>query len=141
MPRWQGSRKRRTPFCFRNFIENQHLQKKVLVFCIRKSFLQIDLDAVDFYTVVGADQQVLDAADDARLDKVGALGVDLNGHIRCFELELLCVNQVRRAERRVGAEVLVKLDVEFCKLRFLHAAAGEHLGNLLPAHDKRLVRF
>ena len=68
-------------------------------------------------------------------------GVDLNGHIRCFELELLCVNQVRRAERRVGAEVLVKLDVEFCKLRFLHAAAGEHLGNLLPAHDKRLVRF
>ena len=105
----------------------------------RISLVQIDLDAVDLYAVVGADEKILDPADDAGLDKVGALGVYLNGDVRRFELELLCVDEVRRTKCSVGAKVLVKLDVEFRQLRFLHAAGGKHVRDLLPADDERLV--
>jgi len=63
----------------------------------KASLVEADLNAIDLYTVVGADEQVLDPADDARLDKVGALRIDLNGHVGRFELELFRVNEVRRA--------------------------------------------
>ena len=63
----------------------------------KASLVEADLNAIDLYTVVGADEQVLDPADDARLDKVGALRIDLNGHVGRFELELFRVSEVRRA--------------------------------------------
>ena len=56
-------------------------------------------------------------------------------------VELLCVDEVRRTKCSVGAKVLVKLDVEFRQLRFLHAAGGKHVRDLLPADDERLVGF
>ena len=92
-------------------------------------------------SILIADEKVFDAADDARLDKVGALGVYLNGHIGRFELELLCVDEVRGTKCSVGPKVLVKLDVEFRQLRFLHAAGGKNVRYLLPADNERLVGF
>ena len=47
----------------------------------KESRLEADVDAVDFYAVVGADEDVLDSVDDAGLYQVAVFGLDPDGDV------------------------------------------------------------
>ena len=70
------------------------------------------IDAVELDALVGLDEDVPDAAERARLDEIGPLGVDGDGHIRRLDNALFHVDQVPGVEHRAAAEGLVKLCAE-----------------------------
>lgn len=71
----------------------------------------------------------------------GPLGVDGDGHIRRLDNALFHVDQVPGVEHRAAAEGFVELRAELHPLVLRHAAALQHVLQLVAADDQRIVAF
>ena len=104
--------------------------------CVLRQINAIELDAL-----VRLDEQIPAAADRARLHKIRPLRIDCDRHIRRFEHALFHIDQIPGIEHRAAAEGLVKLRAELHPLILRHAAAFQHVLELVAADDQRIVAF
>ena len=54
----------------------------------------MDIDSVDLYALIGADQDISGTVDHLGADEIAALGIDLDGYIGSLQLKLTAVQQV-----------------------------------------------
>ena len=99
------------------------------------------IDAVELDALVRLDEQIPDAADRARLHEIRPLRIDRDRHIRRLEHALFHIDQIPGIEHRAAAEGLVKLRAELHPLILRHAAAFQHVLELVAADDQRIVAF
>ena len=99
------------------------------------------IDAVELDALVRLDEQIPDAADRARLHEIRPLRIDRDRHIRRLEHALFHVDQIPGIEHRTAAEGLVKLRAELHPLILRHAAAFQHVLELVATDDQRIVAF
>ena len=101
----------------------------------------VHADAVDLHAVVGGDEEVFAAIDDARFDHIAVLRCNGNFDLGGRDLKLLALDDVVRVQRGVLAVLLIALALERCDLLVVHAAVGEDAADVARRHFKRLGVF
>ena len=67
----------------------------------------VDVYAVDFNTVIGADEDIFDSVNYFRADQIAAVAADLDGNIGGLDLELL-VGKIDGADLRFLSECFIE---------------------------------
>ena len=73
----------------------------------------MNVDTIDFYVLVCADQNVLHPADHTGLNQVRTVRRHFDGYIGCLNLKALVVDDVFRVQIYLKTESLVVINAEF----------------------------
>ena len=98
----------------------------------------VHADAVDLHALVGGDEDVAPAVDDAGLDHVAVLRRDGDLHLWRGDLELAAVDDVLRVQRHILTVLPAALLLERLRLFLGYAAVGQHIAHLADGQRQHL---
>ena len=98
----------------------------------------MDADAIDLHVFIGADHDILHAADDPGLDEIAPGGVYLDGYIRGLDFKALAVDDVLGVQVCLKAEGLVIIHAELGQVLLRYAAGGQRLLHVCLGDHQRL---
>ena len=107
------------------------------------ALININHNAVDLDETLGADEDILHAADFLSGDEVAVFGIDLDLHGRGRDLELAALEEVSRVQKGALAKAFIENLVELFELLLFNTKVGERAMHRLLTNHQGLgvVRF
>ena len=90
----------------------------------------MDTDTIDFYAIIGLDQDVLNATDHAGLDQIATVRANFDGYIRGLDLHLPAIDDVIGIQSRIRTECCFAVFRKRLNCSLRNATTFQNIGQL-----------